>query len=113
MQIRQQKQSAHPVSCSAPHRGWPENAHLECYAHVHGATYEQRIRQKFEQGARVRVAGRYVAGGFTEPHSKSGELGTVTGQLGARVSVALDARDYEEDVEDFTAAALDLVPHAV
>ena len=113
MQIPQQKPSAHPVSCSAPHRGWPENAPLECYAQVHGATYEERIRQKFAPGARVRVAGRYVAGGFTEPHGKSGELGTVTGQLGARVSVALHARDYEDDVEDFTAAALDLVPHAV
>jgi hypothetical protein len=113
MQIRQQNQSAHPVSCSAPHRHWPENAHLECYAQAHGATYEARIRQKFEPGARVCVAGRYVAGGFTEPHSKSGELGTVTQQVGARVSVALDARDYDDDVDDFTAAALDLVSRAV
>ena len=113
MQIRQQTQLACPVSCSAPHRGWPENGHLECYALVHGAPYEVRIRQKFELGARVRVAGRYVAGGFTEPASRTGEKGTVTGQVGSRVSVALDARDYEDDVEEFTAAALDLVPHAV
>ena len=113
MQIRQQHQRAHPASCTAPHRGWPENGHLECYAQVHGAPYEVRIRQKFAPGARVRVAGRYVAGGFTEPHSKSDELGTVTQQVGARVSVALDARDYDDDVEDFTAAALDLVSRAV
>lgn len=113
MQIRHQNPLACPVSCSAPHRRWPENGHLECYAQVHGAPYEVRIRQKFAPGARVRVAGRYVAGGFTEPHSRSEELGTVTQQVGTRVSVALDARDYEDDVEDFTAAALDLVSRAV
>lgn len=113
MQIRQHEQQAHPPGCTAPHSKWPENAHLQCYAQVHGATHEARLQRTFAPGARVCVAGRYVAGGFTEPASRSGEKGTVTGQVGARVSVALDARDYEDDVEEFTAAALDLVPHAV
>ena len=113
MQIRQEKQRAHPAGCAAPHSKWPENDHLECYAQVHGATHEARLQRTFAPGERVCVAGRYVAGGFTEPQSKSGEKGTVIVQLGARVSVALDARDYEDDVEEFTAAALDLVPRAV
>ncbi len=113
MPTRQQQHQFHPLSCAAPHRHWPENAHLNCYAQVHGAPYEARIQRKFATGERVRVAERYVGGGYSEPHALTGALGHVTGQVGARVLVALDARDYEDDVEDFTAAALDPVPHAV
>lgn len=113
MPTQQQAHQTHPLSCTAPHRRWPENAHLNCYAQVHGASYEARIQRKFATGERVRVAERYVGGGFSEPHALTGALGRVTGQVGARVLVALDARDYEDDTEDFTAAALDPVPLAV
>ena len=113
MQNRQHEQQAHPASCAAPHSKWPENAHLQCYAQAHGSTHEARLQRTFAPGVPVVVAGRYVAGGFTEPASRTGEKGTVTAQVGSRVSVALNSRAYEDDVEEFTAAALDLVPHAV
>ena len=107
------QQQSHPLSCAAPHHRWPENAHLKCYLRVHGTPHHVRLQRTFAAGARVRVAGRYVAGGFTQSYRVSGELGSVVAQVGTRVSVALDARAYENDVEDFTAAALDLVPDAV
>ena len=113
MQNRQYERKPHPAGCTAQHSKWPENAHLQCYEEVHGATHAARLMGSFAPGARVCVAGRYVAGGFTEPTRLSGQMGTVTGQVGTQVWVVLDARDFDDDVEELGAAALDLVPQAV